>query len=563
MRFVRVDMTTGQVSDEQLDGRFTGMGGRVLTSALVSERVPPCSDPLGKENRLVFAPGLLTGTPLINTGRLSVGSKSPLTGGIKESNVGGTMALALARQGIRAVEVEGAARPGTLLVLVVDEQGARLEDAAEFAGMRTYALAEALSARFGDEYSIACIGPAGEMCLKSASIQVTDPDGCPSRAAGRGGLGAVMGAKGLKAVAVSRRGRAKKEPADPAAFREAMRRFAAAVRADDWSGKVLPEFGTASILAGMDMSGALPTRNAREGRFDSASEIDGDALAGMIRSRGGRTSHRGCSQCAISCSNVYVDESGAQVTSGLEYETLWAMGAMIANGDLDSVARLDFLCDDLGLDTMNTGAALAVAMDAGLLPFGDGRGAAGVLEGLVEGDALGVLVGHGPDAVGAHFGCSRVPSVKGQSIAGYDPRAMPALGITYATSPMGADHTAGFAEAADASPAELRKDSFSAQIHTAAYDGTGLCMFAESGGLDNVLAMLTALSGEPNSMEDWLKTGRDCLRREADFNRRAGLRPEDDRLPSFFYEEGLQGHGTVPFGSDELQGALRNLLDSE
>jgi len=173
-----------------------------------------------------------------------------------------------------------------------------------------------------------------------------------------------MGSKGLKALIVSRQGEKSRSIADPHAFREVSKMFAAAVRKDGWSGRVLPEFGTASILASTNMSGALPTRNARQGSFDGADRINGDTLAEIIRKRGGETTHKGCSKCIINCSNIYVDDSGKPVTSALEYETIWAMGAMICIDDLDTIAHLDFLCDDIGLDTMNTGTALAVATEA-------------------------------------------------------------------------------------------------------------------------------------------------------------------------------------------------------
>lgn len=556
---VRVNMTSQKISQEEIPDQYRGLGGRALSAAIIASEVPGGCDPLGAENRLIFAPGYLTGTTLVNTGRLSIGAKSPLTGGIKESNVGGTMAYALARHGIRAVIVEGAAPADTpFLIRVHADSRVTFVSAAECKGMRNYALAEKLLAKYGSKNSISSIGPAGEMCLASASIQATDPKGDPSRSAGRGGLGAVMGAKGLKALVVSKEGKATREIADPAAFKELTKQFAAAIKNDGWSGRVLPEFGTASILANTNAQGALPTLNATRGSFDGADKISGETMAQTIRSRGGKTTFKGCSQCVIDCSNVYVDEAGTALTSALEYETIWAMGAMIGNDDLDAVARLDFLCDDIGLDTMNTGTALAVAMDAGYKSFGDAAAAIEMVTEIARGTELGRVLGNGPAAVGQHFGHPRVPAVKRQSIAGYDPRAMPGMGVTYATSPMGADHTAGFVGADSTTPTTaLVQASQSAQVHMAALDSMGVCLFAQSGGLERLFDAIAAIRGEPFGHPEWKDIGGRCLAAERQFNRRAGLTREDDRLPRMFSEEKLPPyHSGISFSTEELDTTL-------
>jgi len=561
MKFLQINMTTGSISEEPTPEQYSGLGGRGLTSALINDLAPADCDPLGEDNILVFAPGLLGGTPLANTGRLSIGAKSPLTDGIKESNVGGTMASGLSRHDIKAVVVTGKAPEGILYHLVIDSDGkASLADATDSRGMRNYALAEKLLQDFGERNAISSIGPAGEMMLASASIQTTDTDGKPSRAAGRGGLGAVMGAKGLKALVVSKAGGKSQTISDPDTFKEASRQFASAITRDGWSGSVLPQFGTASIIANTNASGALPTRNATQGNFDGTDKIDGDTMAETIRKRGGKTTHKGCSKCVINCSNVYVDEAGKPITSSLEYETMWAMGAMICNDDLDAIARLDFLCDDIGLDTMNTGTALAVAMDAGHMAFGDSQAAIAMVENVAEGTELGRLIGEGPNAVGEHFGHTRVPTVKGQSIAGYDPRAMPGMGVTYATSPMGADHTAGFVGGARGPAEMLINISKSSQAHAAALDCTGVCMFAQSGGLDTIFTAITALTGKRFGNNEWQQLGADCLAAEVDFNHRAGLTDKDDQLPAMFHEESLAPfHEAVPYAKEDLHGTYASL----
>jgi len=319
---------------------------------------------------------------------------------------------------------------------------------------------------------------------------------------------------------------------------------------------VLPEFGTASNVANINAQGALPTMNARKGSFDGAGKISGETMVETIRQRGGKTAHKGCSQCIINCSNIYVDKAGKPITSSLEYETIWAMGAMIENSDLDAIARLDFLCDDIGLDTMNTGTAVAVAMDADYKSFGDAAAAIEMVEEVAKGTELGRIIGNGPDSVGKHFGNSRVPTVKGQSIAGYDPRAMQGMGVTYATSPMGADHTAGFV-GGGSSTAALIRASQSSQINMAAIDSTGLCMFAQSGGLDNLFQAISAVTGKDFGNREWQELGVRCLTAEVQFNCRAGLTKEDDRLPAMFYKERLSPyHGTVSYAGEELDATL-------
>jgi aldehyde:ferredoxin oxidoreductase len=555
---LRINMTTQCIYTEEIPNAYIGLGGRGLTSIMINNEVPADCNPLGSDNRLIFAPGFLTGTPLVNTGRLSIGAKSPLTGGIKESNVGGTMANALARHGITAIIVDGKSPDGALFFLRINgDSCVELVAATHCKGMGNYDLTENLLAEYGAKNSISSIGPAGELQLLSASIQTTDTNGKPCRAAGRGGLGAVMGSKGLKALVVSTEGKAAKSIVDSVAFKEVSKRFASAIKNDGWSGQVLPEFGTASIVANTNAQGALPTMNARKGSFDGAEKISGEIMADTIRQRGGKTTHQGCSRCFINCSNIYVDDAGKPITSALEYETIWAMGAMIENSDLDAVARLDFLCDDIGLDTMNTGTAVAVAMDAGYKAFGDTAAAIEMVEEVAKGTELGRIIGNGPDSVGRHFGNSRVPAVKGQSIAGYDPRAMQGMGVTYATSPMGADHTAGFVGGGGASTAMLVSASQSSQIHMAAVDSTGLCMFAQSGGLDNLFQAISAVTGKDFGNREWQELGSRCLTAEVEFNRRAGLTQEDDRLPAMFYEERLSPyHGTVSYAGEELDATM-------
>jgi aldehyde:ferredoxin oxidoreductase len=565
MKFIRVNMNEGTVNVQDVPQDYAGLGGRGLTSILINAEVPPTCDPLGPENKLVFAPGFLSGTPLPNTSRISIGAKSPLTGTIKESNVGGTVAAALGRLGIAAVVVEGQAPEGELSFLRIDEKGnASLIPAQEYKEMRTYKLVEKLLAVYGEKTSVLCIGPAGEYRLASASIQSSDAEGRPCRAAGRGGLGAVMGAKGLKALLVDQRGKRAKPVANPAAFKEANKAYLKIIKEHPEPGHLIPALGTAALVAPVNSMGAFPCYNARKGVMDGWEKISGETMAEMMKERGGTATHAGCAQCFIQCSNVFVDEGGKYVTSSLEYETIWAMGGMTGIADLDTIARLDNLCDDIGIDTMSTGVAIAVAMDAGYKEFGDREAAIWMVEEIGRGTEFGKILGSGPAAVGQHFHHDRVPVVKGQSVAGFDPRAMRGNGVTFATSPMGADHTAGnvvglcLQQRLDPMQVEgVVEISRNLQIDTAAFDSTGLCFMASVALKDAepeevFRKAINAILGTELGPTDFPRAmGIRVLKAEREFNRKAGFTNEDDRLPRFYYEEPLPPHNTVFVISDD------------
>jgi aldehyde:ferredoxin oxidoreductase len=558
MKFLKVNMTNKTVKVEDMPEQYMGLGGRGLTSVMINAEVPPACDPLGPENKLIFAIGLLTGTTLVNTSRVSVGAKSPLTGTIKESNAGGTIGAALGHLGIMAIIVEGKAPESECYLLRIDETGqATFESAQPYKGMRTYALTEALLKKYGQKNGILCIGPAGENKMAMASVQSSDVDGRPCRAAGRGGLGAVMGAKGLKALVVDQRGKSDSAIANPEAFKEAAQAFAKAVKAHPFSGQMLPALGTAGLVAAVNAMGAFPSYNATKGVLEGWEKVSGEALAKVIQERKGNPTHMGCSQCIIHCSNVYNDKEGKYLTGSLEYETIWSMGGMTGINDLDVIARLDFLCDDIGVDTMSTGVAIAVAMDAGHAKFGDAEAAIRMMEEIGKATDFGKILGNGPVAVGKHFKHHRVPVVKGQSIAAYDPRAMQGNGVTYATCPMGADHTAGnvigeyLGGALDPLKVEGQVEaSRNAQIAIAAVDCTGLCLFASfplatpEGG-EVFLKAMNARFGTSLGPDSVPALGVKVIQAEREFNRKAGFTSKDDRLPQFFYKEPLPPHNKV------------------
>lgn len=566
MDFIRVNMNEKTVKIEPMPDEYTGIGGRALTSIMINKEVPAGCDPLGPDNKLIFAVGMFCGTSMFNSSRVSIGAKSPLTGGIKEANVGGTAGAAIGRLGIGAIIVDGKADEGDLSLLKLDLEGnAELIDAGEYKGMRTYAIVEKLHAKYGDKNAVLCIGPAGEYMMKSASIQGSDVDKRPCRAAGRGGLGAVMGAKGLKAVIIPQGGKKTAPIADKDTFSEATKAFAGLVKANPFEGELLPNFGTPALVAPVNLMGAFPCYNATKGEYESWQKISGEALANTIRERGGQTGHVGCSQCIIRCSNVFNDRDGNYVSSSIEYETVWSMGGMTDIDDLDTIARLDFLCDDIGLDTMNTGVAIAVAMDAGYRKFGDKEAAVEILEEIARGSEIGCIFGNGPSEVGRHFNNPRVAAVKNQSIAAYDPRGMIGNGVTFATSTMGADHTAGnmvamyLGHILDPLKKEGQiENSGENQIFCAMADSMGLCLFAmysiaSPDAKEMFINLVNARLGSDWVVDDLRSLGVRILKAEKEFNKKAGLTKDDDRLPEFFLKEPLPPHNVVfPFTEEEL-----------
>ncbi|NLF68131.1 MAG: aldehyde ferredoxin oxidoreductase [Candidatus Anammoximicrobium sp.] len=564
---LRVDMNGLSVRREEADARYRELGGRGLTSALVAHEVPPHCHPLSAANKLVLAPGLLTGTGAPCSGRLSAGAKSPLTHTIKEANSGGMAAIDLAACGLQAIVVEGRPAAGKCYRLRVTPGDAVLEPADDLAGLGNYDTVARQVDRFGQKVSCISIGPAGEMRAGAASIAVTDVELRPTRHCGRGGLGAVMGSKGLKVIVVDPAGGRRPRPADMAGFRQGAQKFNAALLGHPLTGEGLPKFGTNSLANVINAVGGYPTRNFSAGQFEGVEPISGERQHDVIVERGGEIAHACHRGCTIRCSRTYVDEQGEFVTKGPEYETIWAHGGNCGIDDLDAIARMDRMDDDLGLDTIETGATIAVAMEAGILPFGDAQGALGLLEEVRRGTPLGRLIASGAEVLGKTYGIERVPTVKGQALPAYDPRAIQGMGVTYATSTMGADHTAGYAVTANVLSVGGKVDplrsegqielSRNLQIATAAIDATGLCLFVafavldDPAALEGICEMLGGYFGRRITAEDFLALGKRTLGVERGFNKAVGYTAAHDRLPDFFRTEKLAPHNSTFAVPDE------------
>ncbi|MEW6262905.1 MAG: aldehyde ferredoxin oxidoreductase C-terminal domain-containing protein [Thermodesulfobacteriota bacterium] len=560
-KILRVDMTNLKTKFEDIPAVYQGLGGRGLTSAIIAAEVDPTCHPLSGLNKLVLAPGLLAATACANSGRISVGGKSPLTGTIKEANAGGQAGQYLGRLGIQAIVVEGLPQAGKLYKLVVGQGKAELVPADNLKELGNYDTVAALVAEHGDKAGYCTIGQAGEWKLSGASVAFTDNELRPTRHAGRGGLGAVMGSKGLKAIVVDPAGGEMAPLKDAEAFKAAAKRFAKALADHPVTSGGLPNYGTDILINVINEAGALPTRNFSAGRFEGAEKVGGETLNAVTVKRGGDPTHGCMAGCVIKCSGIFLGPDKNYVSKWPEYETVWAWGPNCGIDDLDAIARYDRMCDDFGLDTIEAGTAMAVLMEGGLLPFGDARGAERILREVGAGTALGRILASGTAACGRVFGVRRVPVVKGQSLPAYDPRSVKGIGVTYATTPMGADHTAGYATATNImkvggyvdplKPEGQVELSRNLQVATAAIDSTGLCLFVAFPVMDipdafqAVVDMLNAKYGLTLTGNDVAALGQKVLNIEKDFNTRAGFTSGADRLPDFFLKEKLPPHNTV------------------
>lgn len=561
MRLLRVNMADRTWHFEDLEGEMATLGGRALTNRIITGEIPADADPLGGKNKLIIASGPMAGCGVSSGGRLSVGCKSPLTGGVKEANAGGIAADALAGQGIRGIILEEKAPKGSLSVLLVEDSGVRFVDGEPYRGMGNFALAEALFEEYGKNHAIISVGPAGELGMLGSGVAATDMFSRQSRMAARGGIGAVMGeVKGVKAILIPRKGPVKLPGQDSEAFKKARQAFNLCIKSSDRP-KALKKYGTADTVMPVQTVGALPTCNFSRGTFEGAENISGEALYDLIEERGGEGRHwEPCMPgCIVQCSNVVPDREGKELVAPLEYETLGLMGSNLGIGSLDDIGALNWIANDLGLDTIELGGTLGVMAEAGMVEFGDVDGFRTIMEEVYTGGLRGRLAGNGAQRAGEVLGVRRIPTVKGQTMSAYDPRGVKGTGITYATTPMGADHTAGLTifVPRDHHAKEGWVDiSRNIQITRALYDWMGICAFVTSATASEpqlLTDMFNALYGLSETVDSLNRKAATLILSERDYNRACGLGPETDRIPAFMREEKLPPYDLVwDLTDDEL-----------
>jgi aldehyde:ferredoxin oxidoreductase len=435
----------------------------------------------------------------------------------------------------------------------------------EYKGKDLYEIFPEVFKRFGGKTSIAGCGVAGEYGYANSGIVFNDLANRPSRYSGRGGLGAVLASKGLKFIVVDSKGGPGVAIADKALFEQGTKKLVEALRTHAVTKPKggLNTYGTAVLINIMNEAGGLPTRNFSNGRFEGAAKTAGEAIFEGNKARLGKEVYNhACSPgCIIQCSNTWYKSDRTEHTSCVEYESDWALGANCGIDSLDDIAEMIRLCNAYGLDTIETGTTLAVAMEAGVIPFGDGKKAIGLVQEMGKGTPLGRILGGGTEFAGKAYGLTRIPTVKGQSMPAYEPRAVKGIGITYATTTMGADHTAGYTIAPEIlsvggkvdplSPQGKADLSRAFQATTAFIDSTGHCLFIAfaildiASGFEGMMEECNGVLGANWKSEDAAKIGAEILRKERAFNEAAGLSKEHDRMPEFMKYEPLPPHKQV------------------
>ncbi|MEZ5812161.1 MAG: aldehyde ferredoxin oxidoreductase C-terminal domain-containing protein [Rhizobiaceae bacterium] len=544
-RYLQIDLAAQTVETEELRGKEIAICGRYFIARTLLDGGVATVDPLGPDNPLIFSAGPFAGTNFSNANRLSVGCKSPLTGGIKEANSGGTFAFAMGQLEIAGFTLNGVS-DDWVVIHIPKEGEIRFLDAAPYMGKGNFETAAKLHEDFGDKISVALCGPVGEYQGLLAGIAFSDTDNRPSRLAARGGVGAVMGSKRVKAIVVDKH----KMPQlhDRKKVMGAVKDYARQLN----EGVAIQAFkthGTAMVADLTNRLGALPVNNFSGGQLVKAGEgplkMGGDYIRQLYLDRGGEPSHACMPGCLIKCSNVYVDKTGREIVSPLEYETIGLLGTNCGLTDPDDLAYLNETANDLGIDTIEVGAMIAVLMDAGQAEYGDTEFMAGCLADIRAGNERGRILAQGTARVGARYGVARVPVIKKQAISAYDPRVIEVTGVSMMVTAQGADHTTGNAPSFVTSDKDVRavaEESYRMQVTSAVADSLGLCVFGRSVTDPNRKMIAEAINDahDCDVDEDFIvEIGRETLRLEAEFNRKAGFTEADDELPAFFLNEQL------------------------
>ncbi|MDP6516222.1 MAG: aldehyde ferredoxin oxidoreductase C-terminal domain-containing protein [Alphaproteobacteria bacterium] len=569
-KYLHINLDDQSIDIEELNGAECIRVGRHFIAKTLLEQGVATVDPLSPANPLIFSAGPLAGTNFSNANRISVGCKSPLTGGVKEANAGGTFAFALGQLEILGLTLHGAA--ADWVVIRINKDGEiGYDDAAPYLGKGNIEAAAMLFEKYGPKISMGLCGPVGEYQGLIAGISFPDPEGRPVRIAARGGVGAVMGSKKVKAIVVD----LNKMPTfhDRKKVMGRVREYGNLLR-EDPAVEAFGKYGTAMVADLTNQLGGLPTRNFSAGRLVEASEetleLGGTHIRELTLERGGETTHACMPGCLIQCSNIYVDDKGEEMVSPLEYETLGLMGSNCGLKNPDDVARANHVANDLGVDTIEVGAMLGVLMEAGEGEYGEPAFMMAALDDIGQGNERGRFLAQGAARVGEHYNVARVPVIKNQGISAYDPRVIEVTGISMMLTAQGADHTAGNIpghKSVGMSTEELTEASLDIQTQCAAADSLGLCLFGRSVtnvNMDLIVNTLNDAHGTNFDASFFTELGREALQLEWEFNRQAGFSEDDDELPSFFYDEALAPSGKIArHHSGQVNQHLRTLLGGE
>jgi aldehyde:ferredoxin oxidoreductase len=564
-KIVRINARSGVITIQEASDELNRICGRYFIAHILDQEVEPTCEPLGRHNKLIISQGWFADTNLSTSGKVSIGGKSPLTGGIKESNTGGYLGKRMSKLGIKAIIIEDIPeRFSSARVLHISGKGIHLSDFPELRYKLVSETLKMLREKFGSNIGILCIGPAGERLMYSAGIACPDDKDIQVRYAGRGGLGALMGAKGIKAIVVDADITVPPEISDPVLLKETTKEIAQLIIADPKS-KNRKLYGTLDILDVANKVGLMPTRNFSEGSFEKTDEITGPNFSALVAKRGGngRSGTPCVPGCTIQCSNVFITEQGEKIVASLQYESVVMLGPNLGIGNVDIIGELNNLCNEVGIDSIECGAAIGVAMEAGEATFGDGASAKDMIRQIGEGTYLGRILGNGAKFTGQAFGIRRIPSIKGQAMPAYDPRGLKGNGVLYATSTMGADHTAGnaFETLKTNDPLATKNQVFNSrqlQIRAAILDTMGVCIFIRPAFVKDpnlLVRLFKAKFGWDISYPEIRLLGAKILDLERKFNEGAGVSEHFYRMPEFMREEPLPPNNTVfDITQEELEG---------
>jgi len=546
MNILRVDTHNQKILIEPLANEWKFLGGRALIAKIMNKEVNPKCDPLGTQNKLIIAAGPMAGTLAPHFGRISIGGLSPLTKGIKESNAGGPIAQELDKLNYRAIILEDCPKDDNFYILKISRSDCQLINAKDIESLNVYETADKIFKQHGKEINLILIGPAGERKYKSASISLTDMEGDPSRLAGRGGLGAVLGSKGIKAIIIDSSGAPRVDLKNKQLFRSAIKEWVDFIN-HDVTCRLFSTFGTSLTVANDSYQGMMASNNYTSGQQENFRQVTGEIIRKNMWERGG-TMHGCMPGCVVKCSQIYNGKNGSRLVSAFEYEGVAMLGTNLGICDPDAIAEMKYRFDDFGLDFIEAGSGMAVAASAGKMEFGNYESAKELVKEIEDGTELGEAIAHGVVEVCKYLGISRVPAVKGQAIPAHDPRGKKGTGVTYMTSPMGADHTAGLTYKTPLDPKGQIKNSVRAQIKAATCDSFGYCLNAVPGGQASMYEffakMLSARFGGNISAEEILEIGKQTIFDELNFNQSAKFSDNDGSSP-FFINEPLPPTGSV------------------
>jgi aldehyde:ferredoxin oxidoreductase len=557
-----------RIEKRELTGEAIVKAGRYLIVKKLLEMGAATVDPLSPANPLIFSAGPLAGTTFSNANKTSVGCKSPLTGGVKEANGGGTFAFGLGQLKIAGLTLHGAS-PDWVVIHFKKDGAIAFDDASPYLGKGNFEVAELLRARYGKKITFALCGPVGEYLGLIAGIAYPDKEGRPARVSARGGVGAVMGSKKVKAIVAD----LDKVPPfeDPKKVTAAIKDYSKMLLADGIVTNFYAKLGTMGMADVQNYMGGLPVRNFSAGQLADVKggekfKLGAEHIGPLNTGRGGEQTHACMPGCVIQCSNVYHDAAGKEVVSPVEYETLGLLGSNCGLTEPDDLAQLNMIANDLGVDTIETGAMLAVLMEAGLGAFGDAKFMADCLAEIRAGTPNGRIWAQGTARVGEHYKVRRVPVIKKQAISAYDPRVVEATGITMMATAQGADHTAGNLprlKTREMDAEALIAQSLAQQVKVAANDSLGMCIFGQSitnTQTEFLANTLNAAHGTSLTPAFFEALGRETLKLEYEFNRRAGFTEKDDELPAFFYAEPLPPTNHVArFHAGDVHGMYERL----